>query len=272
MTVDPFNGGSSATMFMSTGRDPVVEAIRLEVVRRRALVNTAGIAVRLRASLGDTREVFEALGLVEPREALSAKLSVVKPAPSPGAPNESDGGSAANSGPAPTPRKQRGPRDTSLCGKRRHAMTGDNVRIREDGRRRCRACGQDWAGGKRTTAVPLPAVVEEPKERMCGNNLHPLPKGSGECQPCRNLRAKKKRATNNNTRSDEAIARARKILEGFPFDEVAPVDEFGAPVRRCKKRIHHRSDGNRGQEFQCVRCHEIARAKSTLRRLAGETW
>ena len=238
--------------------------------RVRALRMLAILAVKADppGSAADVRDAAEALGLIEP---LKPSLSVVKPGPGPVTPKPAAGVSTSNSAPVPTPRKRRAPRDTSLCGKRRHAMTGDNVRIRSDGRRRCRACATDWAGGKRTPHVPRPVVVEEPEERMCGNRLHPLPVGSGECKPCKNSRARKKRS-DNTSRREAAIARAREILAGFPFDEVAPVDEFGAPVRRCKKRIHHRPDTSVGSQMQCVPCHQIAQAKATLRRLAGETW
>jgi hypothetical protein len=86
MSVDPFNGGGTAmTLLLTTPHDDR-EQRRLEGVRRRATVNTAGIAHRLGASAGDTRGVLEALGLVEP--ALKTILPPKKPVPTPEPPKD----------------------------------------------------------------------------------------------------------------------------------------------------------------------------------------
>lgn len=156
MTVDPFNGGSSATMFMSTGRDPEVEAIRLEVVKGRARVNTAGIALRLNASQEDLREVLEALGLVAPQVA-------VEPPEEPAVPRALK----TNARP-PTKRSERAKRSVLhreshnplLCGNQLHQMTGDNVRIGADGGKRCVPCAKASAKRKREARAQTTTVLD----------------------------------------------------------------------------------------------------------------
>lgn len=67
MTVDPFKGGSSATLFVPVGRDAERELCRAEAVRARALVNVAGLALGRVDPAGELREVLEALGLIGPQ-------------------------------------------------------------------------------------------------------------------------------------------------------------------------------------------------------------
>jgi len=77
-------------------------------------------------------------------------------------------------------------------------------------------------------------------------------------------------------RTQTAIARARIVIAGIPTVEAAPVDERGRPIPRCRSRMHHkiganvpvRKDGN----LPCLACAQIAKAKATLRNLAGEAW
>ena len=228
----------------------------------RAIRMTAILATKASPSgtAAELRDVLEALGLIE-RLKRSVSLTVVSA--SQGDQTATAEPATGDSAPAPTPRKQRGPRDTSLCGKRRHAMTGDNVRIREDGRRRCRACATDWAGGKRTSKIerPKPAPVD-PGPRMCGSGTHLLPNG-GECKTCKNDRAKRYRAKVSASgktaakksavveaaanRRAAAIKHAQDIIAAASNVEVPPkVGENGSPVPRCEKLLHYKVGDNLG--------------------------
>lgn len=223
----------------------------------------ARLAVAQGASAGDLREVLEALGLVEP---VSRSNKVDTAALTGSRETESD---TPTTKPAPkaAPRKTRAARDTSLCGKGRHRMTGDNVRIRADGRRRCRACTREWGNGERHEAEPAPPPIPAaPGKRMCGAGEHPLPYG-GECLPCKNRRSQESRRRN-------AIARARAVIAEIPMVEASPVDACGAPILRCAKRLHHNVGVNRGKRKSgvgpCLPCRKITRARQILFELTGE--
>jgi len=263
----------------------------------RAIRMTAILATKASptATAEELRDVLEALGLIE---RLKPSVSVVKTFPGPVTPKPAADGSTGDSAPVPAPRKSRGPRDTSLCGKRRHAMTGDNVRIREDGRRRCRACATDWAGGKRTLKIERPrSEPVDPGPRMCGSGTHPLPDG-GECKQCKNDRAKRYRAKASAAgaagktaakksaaeeaaanRRAAAIKHARDILAAASNVEVPPLVENGVPVPRCEKLLHYKVGENLGARQagtnkvgRCLACDRVSRAKIRLRELAGEVW
>jgi hypothetical protein len=148
MTVDPFKGGSSATLFVPVGRDAVREQCRAEAVRARALVNVAGLALGREDPAGELREVLEALGLIGPQR--SQIVPVVTETPTlPGTRKpESNVRAFTAEGRTGTanPRRTKNP---ALCGKQLHKMSGSNVRHTSDGGRRCKACARVTQQAKR---------------------------------------------------------------------------------------------------------------------------
>lgn len=221
MTVDPFNSGSSATMFVPVGRDADREARRAGVVRGRARVNTAGIALRLNASCEETRDVLEALGLIEP---LSGPVPPRVSQPQPASPKPAPGPSTAK------PAARKGPRrpDPTLCPKQLHPSTPENM----DGSGRCKPCRNTR---RRASATVRPGWVSGP---------------AGTARVRRRV---------------AAVARARELLAEEPTVEASPVNEFGMPVLRCSKRVHHKSKPGR-----CDRCRLVNVWKATIRQFENE--
>lgn len=161
MTVDPFKGGSSATLFVPVGRDAERELCRAEAVRARALVNVAGLALGREDPAGELREVLEALGLIGPQIA-------AEPVKDPAVPEtrETDAGRSGGQPAhvqaltrrrraaavarareilAKVPTQEAPPVDelgvpVLRCRSRLHHKTGANVRVEKNGNRKCVPC------------------------------------------------------------------------------------------------------------------------------------
>jgi hypothetical protein len=156
--VDPFNGGSSATLYVSAAEKPEL---------LRAARTVASLALRAEASPGELRDVLEALGLIGPQgpPALTArqKLKAARALPDPPKPSEKPSAAELEVTPAATkarrtaaiararqilaaaPTEEAPPTNEHgepvlRCRSRLHHKTGANVRVRKDGNRQCVPC------------------------------------------------------------------------------------------------------------------------------------
>jgi hypothetical protein len=234
--VDPFNGGSSATMFIAVGTDAVRERARVEVERRRALVNTASIARRLGASPGELREVLEALGLIEPPGAVRESPAT----PTQGHPEPTVGPSTGRTDPKSAPsmgtstavsrRIRRS--NPNLCAQQLHPWIRENIRERPGRADQCKLCQNEARRARRQRVRAANRPHEVAGQRMCGTGEHLLPWGSGECKPCRKRRdkqAREKRRTPNAPR----MCRSKR--------HVIPVEDVVCKVCRAETQREYRA-------------------------------